>query len=159
MKKLLPFIGVIVLVVLVAYAGSYYCCVAPVRALQSVQEPELAWLQKQFSLNDTEFQKICRLHSEYLPQCRDTCAKISAKNSEIREALLKAGKVTPEVETLMADAAALRLQCQKNMLGHFLAVSHTMPPEQGRRYLEWIENSTLGGMQDMMPDSCPACKK
>jgi hypothetical protein len=28
------------------------------------------------------------------------------------------------------------------MLKHFLAVSHTMPPQQGQRYLEWAEKQS-----------------
>jgi hypothetical protein len=29
------------------------------------------------------------------------------------------------------------------MLKHFIAVSQTMPPEQGRRYLAWVEKQTF----------------
>lgn len=51
--------------------------------------------------------------------------------------------MTPEIEVTVAEAAKLRGECQRDMLQHFLEVSQTMPPEQGRRYLAWISERTL----------------
>lgn len=39
--------------------------------------------------------------------------------------------------------AALRAQCQAEMLQHFHEVSQVMPPEQGRRYLAEMQRLTL----------------
>ena len=33
------------------------------------------------------------------------------------------------------------------MLEHFYAVSRAMPPEEGRRYLDWIQRQTVQGGQ------------
>jgi hypothetical protein len=35
------------------------------------------------------------------------------------------------------------------MLRHFLEVSRTMPPEQGQRYLQWVEQQTCLSGQPM----------
>jgi hypothetical protein len=51
--------------------------------------------------------------------------------------------MTPEIEAVMAQRAKMRTDCEAEMLKHFLAVSRTMPPEQGRRYLAWVEQQTF----------------
>jgi hypothetical protein len=43
----------------------------------------------------------------------------------------------------MARRAQMRAECETEMLRHFLEVSRTMPVEQGKRYLAWVEQQTL----------------
>jgi len=52
--------------------------------------------------------------------------------------------VTAEAEKKLQDVAALRVQCQTQMLRHFQEVSQAMPPEEGRRYLTEMQRLTLG---------------
>ena len=49
----------------------------------------------------------------------------------------------------LSAIAALRAQCQAQMLRHFVAVSEAMPPEQGRRYLAEIKRLTLGSHEQV----------
>jgi hypothetical protein len=105
---------------------------------------ELAWLRREFRLSDTEMQRIRLLHEGYLPKCRENCARIAAKKKELQAALDHAQGMTPEAQQKLAQVAALRVQCQSNMLGHFYEVSQAMPPEQGRRYLVEMQRLTLG---------------
>jgi hypothetical protein len=87
------------------------------------------------------------------------CRRIAAKNTEIRDLLSQAKTVTPEIERKLAEAAQIRADCQKQMLQHFYQVSQTMPPTQGKRYLEWIQEKTFlagYGMMHQPPPSHPA---
>jgi hypothetical protein len=60
--------------------------------------------------------------------------------------------VTPEIEAVLGEAARLRRECQTEMLKHFFTVSQAMPPEQGRRYLAWMQEQTLSPThQSMLP--------
>jgi len=92
---------------------------------------------------------IAELHAAYQPCCGEMCQKIAAKNAEIREALAKSGGITPEVEQKLAEAGAIRAECQKAMLQHFIDVSRSMPPEEGKRYLAWVEDKTFPAGQGM----------
>ena len=47
------------------------------------------------------------------------------------------------VEQKLKEAGELRVQCQQNMFNHFLEVSRQMPSEQGKRYLQWVQERTL----------------
>jgi hypothetical protein len=105
---------------------------------------DLEWLRREFKLSDTEMQRIRQLHEGYLPKCHENCALIAAKKQELQTALEHARGMTPEAQQKLAEVAALRAQCQANMLGHFYEVSQAMPPEQGRRYLAEMQRLTLG---------------
>jgi len=105
---------------------------------------DLAWLRREFHLSDAEMQRIRQLHEGYLPKCHENCALIAAKKRELQAELDKAHGMTPEARQKLSEVAALRAQCQANMLAHFYEVSQAMPPEQGRRYLAEMKRLTLG---------------
>lgn len=134
------------------FGGSYF---AGRRAcVMSLSNPadDLAWLRTEFHLSDAEMAGIQKLHEGYLPKCAEMCARIAAKKLELEAALnpdthTGAGATTnlnPVVQQKLAEIAALRAQCQAQMLQHFTDVSRTMPPEQGRRYLAEMQRLTLG---------------
>ena len=128
---------------LTAFCPIHLAVTAPHRALLHGKEPELAWLRKEFHLSDAEFARISQLHAAYLPECAERCRRINAKNAELKELLAQSPKLNPAIEKTLAETAQLRLECQKSMLKHFIEVSQTMPPEQGQRYLAWVQEKTL----------------
>jgi hypothetical protein len=87
------------------------------------------------------------MHESYVSGCAERCRQIDRKNEQLRELLAATDQVTPEIEKALNEAALLRAECQKKMLKHFFEVSRTMPPEQGRRYLAWVQGQTI------LPDS------
>lgn len=147
MKRLSAFIGLGVAICAVAYFGAYTFGTIRARHIASDKAPELAWLKQEFNLGDAEFSRICQLHDAYQPHCAEMCKRIDAKNAEIRALLAGADHVTPDIERKLAEAAQLRADCQKAMLAHFFEVSRSMPPEQGKRYLDWVVEKTFLPMQ------------
>jgi len=145
-----------VVLALLAYGGSYFIGSAPARGLMHSKEPEVAWLRQEFHLSPSEFERVSRLHEAYLAGCAERCRRIDAKTAEAKKLLATTNAVTPEVQKLLQEAALLRADCQAAMLEHFYAVSKTMPPEQGRRYLEWITARTLGSAHAAMMSDTPA---
>jgi hypothetical protein len=137
------------LVAATAFCGFYYLGTASYRSILSQPEPELAWLKQEYHLSDAEFARISRLHAAYLPQCRVRCQRIAQLNARLQQLLATATTVTPEIKSLLAERATTRAECESEMLEHFLQVSRTMPPEQGQRYLAWVERQTFMGGQSM----------
>jgi hypothetical protein len=66
------------------------------------------------------------------------------EKSELASVLGTGTNLTAEAQTKLNEIAALRAQCQAQMLEHFAAVSQAMPPEQGQRYLAEMKRLTLG---------------
>jgi len=125
-----------------AFSGLYYFGTAPGRDMMREPEPELAWLKKEFHLTDSEYTRICQMHEAYLPRCRERCARIAEQDRRLEELLAQTNTMTSEIQNVIVYRASIRAECETEMLKHFLAVSRTMPTDQGRRYLAWVEEQT-----------------
>jgi hypothetical protein len=125
------------------YCGIYYAGTANCCRLERGQAPELIWLKEEFHLSDAEFARISQMHEQYLSGCAERCHRIDLKNQALARLLAATNTITPEIEQALGEAALLRAECQKQMLKHFYDVSRTMPPEQGRRYLAWVQSQTV----------------
>jgi hypothetical protein len=125
------------------FIGFYYLGTTACRDMMREPQPELAWLRQEFKLSDAEFARISELHAAYLPQCATRCQRISEQNEKLQELFPLATNLTSEIQELLVERARLRANCEAEMMRHFLEVSRTMPPEQGRRYLAWVEQQTF----------------
>ena len=124
-----------------AHHASVLCCARPT--------DDLDWLRTEFHLSAAELAHIRELHEGYLPQCAAICAKIAAKKNELDSLGTIGTNRTTAAEGLLQDIAALRAQCQSQMLQHFVSVSQAMPPAQGQRYLAEMKRLTLGEHERM----------
>lgn len=141
-RSLLILFGGLVLGAL-AYAGMYRAGTAESCCMTESKAPELAWLKQEFHLSEAEFARISELHEQYLSGCAERCHQIDLKNQELAKLLAATNNVTPQIQQALADAAQLRAQCQSQMLQHFYEVSRTMPADEGKRYLDWVQSKTL----------------
>src|SRR6476469_2253009 len=133
-KIVLAGCATLALIAWAAYVGAMHLCARQMSA------DDLSWLKREFRLSDTEMQRVRQLHEGYLPKCREMCGKIAAKQGEVEKAI-ESGQA-PDAKLM--ELAALRAQCQAQMLRHFEEVSRAMPPEQGKRYLSQMQKLTLG---------------
>ena len=76
-------------------------------------------------------------------------------NDQLSRLLATSSGVTPAVEDALAERAKMRSECQTAMLNHFFEVSRTMSPEQGRRYLAWVQEQTCLREQMMNHSESP----
>jgi len=128
---------------LAAYFCFYYVLTAQSRDIARGERPELDWLKREFHLKDAEFNRIAQMHKAYLSGCMERCRLIDEKNEHLKQLLSATNAITPEIEHALSEAALLRAECQKKMLQHFYEVSRTMPADQGKRYLEWVQEQTI----------------
>jgi len=133
-----------------AYACVYLAGTATQRSVDNSDKPALAWMQKEYRLDDAQFARLREVHDAYRPKCMAMCRMIDEKNSQIEGLLAATNVVTPEIREALAEAAGIRAECEAAMLEHFYSVAETMPPEQGKRYLTWVQQETLKPQQ-MMP--------
>ena len=117
---------------------------------------DLAWLEKEFHLTNVEMARIRPLHEGYLPKCHEMCERIAAKQRELEEILSQAPGSNIVIRLKLEETAALRAQCQAQMLAHFREVSQAMPSDQGRRYLSEMQRLTLGSHEQLEKSMTPA---
>jgi hypothetical protein len=140
---------------LLAGAGVYYARTASHRAMLCCARPELAWLQHEFQLTDAQFARVEKMHNDYLVHCKELCDRIAATNKLIHAQISTNTAVTAETQTLLASAARLRVECQTRMLEECTAVSREMSPEQGKRYLAWVQEQILAMPNGSMTETSP----
>ena len=129
------------------FAGSFF--VSRQICVQQMANPadDLTWLSSEFQLDAATMTRVRQLHEGYMPKCKEMCALIAAKKREVETAMAATTNLSDMRDPLgrkMAELALLRVQCQLQMLQHFVEVSQAMPPEQGRRYLAEMQRLTLG---------------
>lgn len=132
-----------------AFSGFYYIGTASCRSMMNEPQPGLAWLKNEFKVSDADYARIVQLHEAYLPKCGERCQRIAELNSELEKQVSQASTVTPEIQKLLDQRAKMRADCEAEMLSHFLTVSRMMPPEQGKRYLQWVEQQAFLNGQAM----------
>jgi hypothetical protein len=131
------------LVGVVTYAGIYHSATSTQRSMEHSERPELAWLKKEYHLSEAQFAEVVKLQDAYYPKCAQMCRRIDDQNAKVQELLAATNSVTPEIKQALADAAQLRLECESAMMQHFYEISRAMPPDQGKRYLAWVQSETL----------------
>jgi hypothetical protein len=149
---------IVLLGLILSVAGgfaAYFARTAPQRAIMCSAEPEMAWLKQEYHLTDEQFSQVEKMHAEYLQQCGELCMRIAATNELVRAKISMNGGVAPELQQLLENAAALRAECQKNMLGHCFAVSSQMLPDDGKRYLAWVQEQVLAMPHERPNQSSP----
>lgn len=155
MRRGFLILGLGVMAAVVSYYCIYRVGTTGLRTWQQSRQPELLWLKQEFKLSDAEFARVSQLHEVYLPQCRERCRLIRQMNDKLGQLLAATSDLTPAVESALAERAKMRSECQTAMLKHFFEVSRTMPPEQGRRYLAWVQEQTCLREQMMNHDEAP----
>ena len=154
MRRSLTILILGIAVAIGGYCALYLGKTSAGRAIRFSDSPELAWLKLEFGLGDAELARIRQLHEGYLPRCAEMCAKIAQANKDLESLVTQANQVTPQISAKLAEIGRLRQECQTQMLAHFYAVSQSMPPEQGRRYL--AEMQTLTSLSNMRDHSVSA---
>src|SRR5262245_29201309 len=141
--KLILVAAIVLGAAVLAYFGAMHFS-----AKHMAADDDLAWLRREFRLNEAETRRVRQLHDGYLPKCREMCGRIAAKQKEV-EAALANGTNTTSAEQKLVELGTLRAECQAQMLRHFEEVSRAMPAEQGKRYLAEMQRLTLGFHQDI----------
>jgi Spy/CpxP family protein refolding chaperone len=151
MKRAWFIIIVGLMVAFAGYACVYLLCTGAQRSVEKKDGLSLAWLQTEYHLTDAQLAQVRELHDAYQPKCMAMCRQIDAKNAELQTLLAATNVITPEIKQTLAENAQLRVECEQAMLAHFYEVAQVMPPEQGRRYLTWVQSATM--MPGQMPQT------
>jgi len=145
-----------VLLAVAGYACLYLYGTAAHRSIEQSARPELTWLQQEYHLSDAQLARVLELHNAYAPACAEMCRRIDNKNAQLEKLLATTNVITPEIKQALAEAGEIRAECESAMLNHFYKVAQTMPPEQGRRYLEWAQKQVLKPSKMMSGDTSTA---
>ena len=98
--------------------------------------PELTWVRTELKLNDEQFARVSKLHSDYRPKCMKMCGEIAAAREKMTALASRNRQMSPELETAIREYAVTRAECQQAMLNHIYQTAALLDKDQASRYLE-----------------------
>lgn len=125
-------------------------------ALLVDQLPELAWLQSEVGLNETELVKVKDLHLAYRPKCLEMCSRIAAAREKLQVATNAQREWNPSLEQAIQEYAKVQADCQRAMLQHLYETAAVLRPEKAEHFLRAALPAALGGYHGDGTDSCHA---
>lgn len=130
---------------MLAYTGARFWPAAPARGGILLDEMnELSWLRQELALTDTQMESVARLHHEYRPECEEMCRRIEEANGRLIRAAVGNRTMTPELSAAIHEAARVRAECQKAMIGHLYQTAALLEPAQAEKYLAAMLPLALG---------------
>jgi hypothetical protein len=135
------------LVVIMAMAfvfgvGAYLCVYGVAKStwcrVPDSHDPS-GWMRQEFHLNDAQYAQVKKLETAYYPHCADMCDQIEQSHLALKKLILTNASMTPEVQAALEKDSAVQHQCREDMLRHFYEVSQSMPPAEGKRYLQIMQ--------------------
>jgi hypothetical protein len=116
--------------------------------MKSRQNPA-EWLGKRFELSGHALEAFLAAHERYTSACGETCRRIVEADAALALAMLKAERITPEIEDAIQASAQLDAQCRVNMLRHFYEAASNIPDERREEYLRLVMPLVLRGAMNM----------
>jgi Spy/CpxP family protein refolding chaperone len=142
MKRLTVILALAVLLGLGAYFVSYGIAQSMFCQMPDASDSS-SWLRQEFHLSDAQYAQIKKLEADYHPHCVEMCAQIKQSRLALKNLILANGTMTPEIETALQKDGAVQQEWRQDMLRHFYEISQAMPPAEGKRYLQIMEEQTL----------------
>jgi len=141
-NRFLKAIGVLLLLGGV-YVGIYQFTTGNTKKLIESDQPELAWLKQEFSLNDVQFEKIKSIHMEFDVECHEMCQDLAESQEKLHLLIAQNSTITPEIKASLSETAAFREFCRQSTLRHLYRISALMTPEQAAQYREAMSKSVM----------------
>ncbi len=98
----------------------------------------LAWMRRDYALNDEEFAKVCALHDDYLPRCDKMCQRMAAATTRLSDALKASPDMTEEAKAALSEYEQAEAACRSETLQHLLKTAAVMKPEAGRAFVQQV---------------------
>ena len=138
MKRLVVILALAVLLGLGAYVVSYGIARRAFCQMPDAGDTS-SWLRQEFHLNDAQYAQVKKLEADYHPHCIEMCDQIKQSHLALKNLILANEAMNPEIETVLQKDGAVQQEWREDMLRHFYEVSHAMPREQGKQYLQIMQ--------------------
>lgn len=87
----------VLLIALGSGAGAFTWRAVRSTADSAVREPELRWLQREFSLSDDAVLRIAKLHRQYTAECQPICSALQVSDAEMSRLIAAGKRMTSEL--------------------------------------------------------------
>ncbi|WP_442890375.1 hypothetical protein [Congregicoccus parvus] len=99
---------------------------------------DIAWIQREFDLDDATFATVRALHEDYAGVCAQHCFDIVAAQERL-EQLRRSGADAAAITAAETELARLEAVCNEATRAHIYRVAAKMPLEAGVRFIRATE--------------------
>jgi hypothetical protein len=100
----------------------------------------MAWLKREYQLDDATFEKVTAAHSSYFRECEQRCHELEDVNRHFLSQLRETGPKTSDLDAVQVLQESICHGCRIAMIDHVHQVSALMPPESGRRFISDVQS-------------------
>lgn len=101
-------------------------------------QPPAEWMGRKLGLEGAKLAEFTAAHNEYAVSCAEMCRRIEAANDELTQQLVSEFEMTPAVVATLSRTEALRAECKRNMLAHFMKVAKLLDEGKQTEYMQLV---------------------
>lgn len=101
----------------------------------------MAWLQKEYELDEATFEKVTDAHSSYFRECEDRCHELADVNRHFLSQLRENAPHLSDLDAVQVLQESICHECRLAMIDHVHQVSTLMPEEKGRRFIADVQSA------------------
>lgn len=101
----------------------------------------LAWLQKEYHLDDATFAKVAEAHRRYFRDCARRCHELEDVNHHFLSEVSAHPPGKSDLDALETLRESICHDCRQAMVRHIHEVASFMDPETGRRFIADIQRT------------------
>ncbi len=137
--RLIALIAMLLLVGLLAFWGVRR--VADFAPGQDGLELGMAWLKKEYHLDEATFEKVTTAHSTYFRECEERCHELADVNRHFLSELRQSSPSVSDLDAVQVLQESICHACRLAMIDHVHQVSKLMPEETGRRFITDVQSA------------------
>ena len=101
----------------------------------------MAWLKKEYQLDDSTFSKVTDAHRLYFRDCEKRCTELDDLNSHFLNQLKADSTPKSDIDAVHILQENLCIDCRIAMITHVHEVAALMPAQVGRRFITDIKTA------------------
>jgi len=101
----------------------------------------MAWLKKEYQLDDATFEKVTAAHSSYFRECEERCHELADVNRHFLSQLREKAPHLSDLDAVQVLQESICHECRLAMIDHVHQVSELMPEETGRRFIADVQSA------------------
>ena len=100
----------------------------------------MAWLKREYQLDDTTFAQVTAAHRRYFHECEKRCHELADVNNHFLSEVHSEKPSQSDLDAVQVLQESLCHDCRLAMIDHVHEVAGLMPPESGRRFIADVQS-------------------
>ncbi len=101
----------------------------------------MAWLKKEYHLDDATFEKVTAAHRRYFRECAQRCHELADVNRHFLSEVNEDAPGQSDLDAVQILRESICHDCRLAMIEHVHEVAALMPEDSGRRFIADVQSA------------------